>query len=445
LGNETTIEEEEDVSRGDILDFMTPRDISRMRYEQHHEWMEEVLESPYSIYQIVPGDLGLGRKGEVEELTKDFFDAPVTALRETSGNTDVVRAGNMEKDKAADFRRRATKKIAEMQAEIEHLKVKHSKRIAKMQRTTTLNSAEKKLRAAQTAAVARRMSSESPNEQVTVDVLDEIAADVERSMGKKIERVANVTLVSRGGLQERQIERTFSASSATRPTMSPSKAVASPAVSQSALSQQTQNGLQQQTVPAEGTPQSLAKAESSSASESAMGGEATLDNQTGSEEKTPAENDDAGMEGGELLDAMEMDVDMDALVNDPDEENTTPAGNEWVLVNDQEEKPATDAAQTSNNDNDPPESKAEETRPVTLTMEDQSQPPPPQTAEQPEDEHVLDDNDFGGDFDNVEVDTAGDALASYGDENDEDDLNLDAMDDSAFGDAFHPDEDVDIS
>ena len=74
---EATLEEEEDVSRGDILDFMTPRDISRMRYEQHHEWMEEILESPYNIFQIVPGDLGLGRKGELEHLTKDFFDAPL--------------------------------------------------------------------------------------------------------------------------------------------------------------------------------------------------------------------------------------------------------------------------------------------------------------------------------------------------------------------------------
>jgi hypothetical protein len=52
------------------------------------------------------------------------------------------------------------------------------------------------------------------------------------------------------------------------------------------------------------------------------------------------------------------------------------------------------------------------------------------------------DFDIGGDFDNVEVeDTAGDALASYGDD---EDLNLDNMEGSAFGDAFHP-EDEDIS
>ncbi len=51
------------------------------------------------------------------------------------------------------------------------------------------------------------------------------------------------------------------------------------------------------------------------------------------------------------------------------------------------------------------------------------------------------DFDMGGDFDNVEVDTAGDALASYG--NDED-LNLENMEGSAFGDAFHT-EDEEIS
>ena len=47
------------------------------------------------------------------------------------------------------------------------------------------------------------------------------------------------------------------------------------------------------------------------------------------------------------------------------------------------------------------------------------------------------DFNIGGDFDNVEVDTAGDALASYGND---DDLNLDDMEGSAFGDAFHPDD-----
>ena len=145
---EATLEEEEDVSRGDILDFMTPRDISRMRYEQHHEWMEEILESPYNIFQIVPGDLGLGRKGELEHLTKDFFDAPLTVGRETSGSAEPARVGKMERNTADDFKKRATDKIASMQAELEKMRQTHARRMERLQRATMLNSAEKRLRVA---------------------------------------------------------------------------------------------------------------------------------------------------------------------------------------------------------------------------------------------------------------------------------------------------------
>ncbi|EER41680.1 conserved hypothetical protein [Histoplasma capsulatum H143] len=68
--------EEEEVSTGDMLDTITPRDISKMRYRHHHEWMDEIFGSPYSVKQIIPVDLGLGRKGELESLTAGFFDAP---------------------------------------------------------------------------------------------------------------------------------------------------------------------------------------------------------------------------------------------------------------------------------------------------------------------------------------------------------------------------------
>jgi hypothetical protein len=52
------IDDEEDTSRGDFFDHTTPREISMSRYKQNHEWMEEILSSPYSINQIIPADLG---------------------------------------------------------------------------------------------------------------------------------------------------------------------------------------------------------------------------------------------------------------------------------------------------------------------------------------------------------------------------------------------------
>ena len=453
LGNETTVEEEEDVSRGDILDFMTPRDISRMRYEQHHEWMEEVLESPYNIHQIVPGDLGLGRKGELEELTKDFFDAPTAAMREASGKAEIATVGKMDVDKADDFKKRASRKIAEMQAEIDQMKVRHAHRMAKMQRTTVLYSSERKLRSAPTALGGRTMSGGSLPDSADVDVIDQIAAEVESNMGKKIERVANVKLVSKGGLQERHVERTFSTSSATRPVLSPVKPSPSPAISQSAYLQQAQNGVQQQPmqpqaqVQAQPQVQATTKLESNSGSEAAVTREQTQEAQADSEGKTPADNvgmDDTGLPP---LDDIGMDVDMASLVNDPDEDNQTPAANDWVMVDDQAEQSMGGNDQTdgaaAQPEIGPEEAKAAEgTTAAQIQPHAQSHPLQEQQPGEPD----LDDNAFDAGFDNVDVDTAGDALASYGDGN-EDDLDLGNMDDSAFGDAFHPDpdEDGDIS
>ncbi|KAH8145767.1 uncharacterized protein LAJ45_10244 [Morchella importuna] len=73
-----TIDEEEDTSRGDMLDHLSPREIATTRYIQHHEWMEEVLGSVYSISRIKPVDLGLGLRGELESVTMGLLDPPST-------------------------------------------------------------------------------------------------------------------------------------------------------------------------------------------------------------------------------------------------------------------------------------------------------------------------------------------------------------------------------
>lgn len=45
---------QEDTEFGDYFDNLTPAEISKMRYKQHHEWMEEIYSSVYSLSQIVP-------------------------------------------------------------------------------------------------------------------------------------------------------------------------------------------------------------------------------------------------------------------------------------------------------------------------------------------------------------------------------------------------------
>jgi hypothetical protein len=46
-------DDEEDISRGDMFDHLTPREMSLSRYQQNHEWMEEILSSPYRINQTL--------------------------------------------------------------------------------------------------------------------------------------------------------------------------------------------------------------------------------------------------------------------------------------------------------------------------------------------------------------------------------------------------------
>lgn len=73
---ELAIEDEENTAVGDYLDHLTPREISTMRYKQHHEWMEEIFSSNYSTGQIVPESLGLGLAGDLAVLTAGILDSP---------------------------------------------------------------------------------------------------------------------------------------------------------------------------------------------------------------------------------------------------------------------------------------------------------------------------------------------------------------------------------
>jgi hypothetical protein len=75
-----TAADEED---GDPLEYIMPRDIASNRYKQHQEYMEEIFNSPYATSKIIPGDIGLGRKGEIEAITKEFFKAHISPEPQT--------------------------------------------------------------------------------------------------------------------------------------------------------------------------------------------------------------------------------------------------------------------------------------------------------------------------------------------------------------------------
>lgn len=455
IAADTTLEEEEDVSRGDLLDFMTSKEISRIRYEQHHEWMEEVLESPYPTLSIIPPDLGLGRKGPLEELTKGFFDAPVSVTLE-SGN-EPPRIGKMADGQAEEFSKRASKKLADMQAELESMRKRHARRMEKLQRSSALTVAEKKLRTAPNVTERRDSSNtKSDNAQDTssLDAVEEIVHSVETDTGKQITRTTTVTVVSRGGLEDRAKPTPVTVPPPV-PTPAPQDKAANPSLGG------TGSSIPQ---PQQPTPTSASEQKSETkdlpgvSSEQKTSTDTSDNSQPTPSEQQPDQASNANQEAEAATDETQvddvpqvedegMDVNMEGLDDAPDQDGNQDS-NEWVMIEQEEagqgqedldipDMPDLPTENQPGEDQDRAEQNNNATAAATTSIQQEEQvPPAPETG--------LDTPDFdmGGDFDNVDVDTAGDALASYG--NDGDDLNLDDVEDSAFGDAFHPEED-DIS
>lgn len=213
--------EDEDVSAGDIMDLLTPREVSKMRYQQHHEWMEEVLASPYAISQITPVSLGLGRKGELESLTTGFFDAPVgPANGESTDGNEAKQATKLEPERAEEFADRVAKKVADMTAEIENLKKRHARRMEKFNRTSLLKDAETRLRdaasdPADTGSEVWRLEGriEIPTDEDNVPLapiehkakykVGDIVKEVEDKWQKQIVPEPRVSCIEKGGLLEK--------------------------------------------------------------------------------------------------------------------------------------------------------------------------------------------------------------------------------------------------
>ncbi|KAL8908399.1 MAG: hypothetical protein Q9207_000818 [Kuettlingeria erythrocarpa] len=195
----------EDVSRGDFLDFLTPRDISGMRFKQHHQWVGEVFRSPYDTQYIVPGELGLGRKGELEVLTKQFFNAPTELSCCTADDVPATRVGRMEEGKAEEFTRMATDHIAELNAQIAKMKRQHARRMAKLAKGGEIRDAERMLRTANisTGEVQSNGPGNARSPHEGDDKVAAIRSKVEATLGKEIRSIKDAECMQRGGLQEK--------------------------------------------------------------------------------------------------------------------------------------------------------------------------------------------------------------------------------------------------
>lgn len=213
---DATLDDEEDTSRGDYFDHITPREISAFRYKQNHEWMEEILSSPYPMSKIVPVDLGLGLKGMLTHLTEGIFETvPGDPSQDKSKGAYV---GKLPGDKAQTFRDRMSKFEADHDAEIARMKAKHAKRMAKFQKSSIFVEAERELRSAvhdpsDIGPEFWRLEGKIDDSENAIELptaarptkrVDDIVARVEAQVGRRVVAVQELKRIQDGGLQERQ-------------------------------------------------------------------------------------------------------------------------------------------------------------------------------------------------------------------------------------------------
>ncbi|KAH8705553.1 hypothetical protein BGW36DRAFT_353955 [Talaromyces proteolyticus] len=381
--------EDEEVSTGDMLDLLTPREISKIRYQQHHEWMEELFASPYNIKQIIPVDLGLGRKGELEALTAGFFEAPTTVTPPKDGQEQdtFLKDGKIEPEKAEEFADKVAKKVSTTTAEIERLKKRHALRLEKVRRLTILKEGERRLREAgaypsETGPEVWRMEGRidtSNEDEITVEdfslqvpryKVDDVVKDLEKEYGQTISLDSNISCVEKGGLLERiePVEDTLGAD--TDMLMDTSL-------------------LDQFVASSTSTPG----------------------------QQIPSNLDGAGDSRQPMGEVKDTDVEMGGAVESLQHSTAAGETGDWVVVDNGKQ----------GNVQGPPER--------LLPGNGQIAGDTPGSGLTPGNGHGLETSNFDDATNFTNMDSAGDALAAYDDQHDG--LDLPDLDNSAFGDAFH--------
>ncbi|KAF2147415.1 uncharacterized protein K452DRAFT_293839 [Aplosporella prunicola CBS 121167] len=454
LAHDTSIEDEENTAIGDLLDHLTPRDISTMRYTQHHEWMEEIFSSPYAAGQIMPVDLGLGLMGELSQLTEGLFDSPgaqsVTNPKKVGASAKPYQKLGPEKYK--EFETRVNNFMKDGEAELERMKAEHAKKMEDLTRSKTYIEAERRLREAllDDSRGARKSSKDQEIEATATSTepvdskVDGVARDVEKALEIVIAPRKNVNCLEKGGLMEEspQAQAQANNSEANGADAFTNSGEANGGLDDTSmdgdntvaglLEQYTSNSLvstpggSSLQMPSASQPeisgQSATAASSGTAAQPSQA--TTLQGQGVSQGQTDLSGADSGMD---LIEGIDLDVDMTGMGGDLGNDRT---GDEWVMVDQNnhtssgtEAQQKTDVATggvSGNNDNNAPTtSSANQEGNVTSASASA-----PQTETTP---GMFDTTDFSA------FDTAGDALADY---TGGDDLDL-GLEGDAFGDAFH--------
>ena len=437
-------DDEEDTSRGDFFDVTSPREVSASRYKQNHEWMEEILSSPYAINQIIPADLGLGVRGELASLTDGFFDAPYDPDKDTIKNNYV---GRLDPEKASEFRQRATERIEQTNKDIEKMKAKHAKRLAKFKKGSLISRAEKELRSSVAnpsdvgpeywrleGKIDEEDSEDGKADNKVPSKVEDILAQVEASLGRHAVAVQELRRIQDGGFEEAAAAPPSPVAAAPSPSKSvPQSANGTPQSgvlvtdadmdignSAAGLLDQYHTGLSSNATPGSNFPTPQAHLQSHSTA------------------GTPGMHVPSPQASAHASPQPQASVEGDVNMADSADQITAAdaAGSgDWVVVPPGGISPG--PANTT-------VAEASTTATVSAPTLSTTSPHPATTTDNtPLPDFSTSPNDFA---DLGDLDTAGDALAGYGDDLDPhhgdmgDDLGLDldvGMDDSAFGEAFH--------
>ncbi len=453
-------EDEEDTGRGDMFDSLSPREVSLSRYKQNHEWLEEIISSPYRVDQIAMADLNIGLRGELSSLTTGIFEAQGAEALEQSPEKPYL--GRLDKGLADEFRKRVEAKETATRVEIAELRAHHEKMLKEFQQSSAIKYAEKELRFAVESTgpefwrlEGRQEAHDDSDDEDNADApqilnkkLEDILAEVEASLGKVPAAVGDVDRVQAGGWQE--------------PAPEPESVIPAPPPPQAPQAPpqgyQPQPGVLPQQPPPQAGPQGPSAAGDSDvemggtaagmldqmqtgfSSASASGNNALTPQShppvTGSNSSTPAPTSQPAQVPPP---APSADVKMEDTGSAKDQDG------DWVVVPPGGVSPGASArsgsAVPATAVPAQPAAAPSTAGPEAAGITDVSNPPvsdskPTSAAPTPGDGLAFDTNDFSSLGD---LDTAGEALAGYDNDNAGEDLgelNMD-MEDSAFGDAFH--------
>jgi hypothetical protein len=412
--------EEEENSTQDAFDFVTPREISQTRYKQHHEWMEEIFSSPYAVGKILPIDLGLGLMGELAPLTAGILDAPggdfpTRERQDTKGRYEVKSYSKLAPEDLKEFEMRVREYTKREEAEMEKMKAAHAKKLAALKRSRTYIKAERRLRDLPPVATTR--SVDDPANEDSTDPLNRTVNDLEAKLGVQFGAKQSVVCVDKGGFVEEQQVQTQGRkpSSGTGAGQAPvdsgsnhlTDAIDAENSAASLLDQYGSGSL----TGTPGAPSIPQISQPQSRSQSAV---PTPSGVVADPKPQPQVTGQPSLETpGGTDDLLDLDVEMSDMANVEDKV----AESDWVMVD------QTAGAQQSANSN----------QPTTTAPPVAAESAATSGADAQASTSMFDTADFGS-FDNL-VDSAGDALADY--TNVDNDLGLDLVDDSAFGDAFH--------